>query len=68
MYEWVFDYWDYYTTAACNNCAVVDSTQSSERVFKGGGWASAQKDVRAAVRYGSQPGDVDNDLGFRCAR
>jgi formylglycine-generating enzyme required for sulfatase activity len=67
MYEWVFDYWDYYTTAACNNCAVVDSTEF-DRVIKGGAWASPQKDVRAAARPKLHPAGVINGVGFRCAR
>ena len=39
---------------------------SAHRVIRGGSWNSNARNVRAANRNWNDPGDRDNNLGFRC--
>ena len=40
----------------------------SDRVFRGGSWATYAGDVRSAYRYSSVPGNRHDDIGFRLVR
>ncbi len=40
----------------------------SDRVCRGGAWSSDARDARAAIRLARDPGDRDDDVGFRLAR
>lgn len=37
-------------------------------VLRGGSWRDLDRNVRAALRDWNEPGNVNNNLGFRCAR
>ncbi|MCL5978219.1 MAG: SUMF1/EgtB/PvdO family nonheme iron enzyme [Nitrospirae bacterium] len=67
--EWVNDWYDsdYYKNSPRNN--PVGPNSGSNRVCRGGGWASDPRVLRAAFRVGYlPPGDRGNDLGFRLLR
>ena len=67
VYEWVQDRSARtYTTAP-----VVDPegpSAGSDRMLRGGGWASLAKYNRASYRTGYAPSSYENDLGFRVVR
>jgi formylglycine-generating enzyme required for sulfatase activity len=44
------------------------SGRCAERVFRGGGWAGAPGNLRAAERSFEAPDIRNSDLGFRLAR
>ncbi|MFI5300094.1 MAG: SUMF1/EgtB/PvdO family nonheme iron enzyme [Polyangiales bacterium] len=66
MYEWALDFYDAYTASACTEC--VDLTSNTNRVFRGGGWGSANYKLRAAFRAYNPPTFRNFDVGVRCAR
>lgn len=73
MWEWAFDWYSpsYYGSpaapVACSNCA--NSTRSTDRVIRGGGWSSSATYLRAASRrMYFPPSDRYYDFGIRCAR
>lgn len=43
-------------------------SQGSHRVIRGGAWSDQARYVRAACRYGYDPGGRHHDLGFRLSR
>ena len=69
MYEWVLDWYeqDYYTDSqtGCSDCANLAA--ASNRVLRGGYWASLAYSLRSAPRYYSYPAATP-DYGLRCAR
>ena len=65
VWEWCYDWQGPYSEAS-----VVDPRgpeTGSNRVIRGGSWFSCARDVRAAFRDGSYPGERDVYLGFRLA-
>ncbi len=67
VWEWCQDRYsaDYYTFAPEND--PPGPAQASSRVYRGGGWGLTPHGCRPANRYGIEPEDRINDLGFRLA-
>ena len=42
--------------------------EASARVVRGGSWNNNARNVRAAYRNQNEPGNRNNNLGFRCLR
>ena len=62
--EWCEDYYGEYSGEV-----VIDPKgpeEGTDRVFRGGGWFYYARDIRAAYRDLSDPGDCYDKLGFRC--
>ena len=57
IWEWCRDYDGY----------PASPETGGERVLRGGGWIDGARRLRSAFRYGSAPGDRDDDFGFRLA-
>ena len=69
VFEWVEDcYHSSYLGAPDDGSAWTTSCEQDYRVRRGGSWYVAPRNIRAALRDKSVPGDRDNDLGFRVAR
>jgi len=73
LYEWCWDWYEssYYTT--CNDLGTVTDpygpTSGTNRVLRGGGWASSTSTCRVAYRYKYfSPNSTTYDLGFRIVR
>ncbi|MCK6547500.1 formylglycine-generating enzyme family protein [Myxococcota bacterium] len=67
--EWVADYFDptiYRTVADPRDPKGPDSGR--ERVVRGGSYLDASYLVRVSARRAKLPTDLDNSIGFRCAR
>ena len=67
MWEWVFDYYGYYQSDLCDNCANT-SASPQNRVARGGSWYRNVVYIRSASRVAFSPYYRDADYGFRCAR
>ncbi len=65
--EWVLDWYESTFSLPCDDCAVVQSS-SSERVTRGGAFASAASNLRTARRSLGPPDTRSVIVGFRCAR
>jgi formylglycine-generating enzyme required for sulfatase activity len=66
VFEWVEDDWHYsYSGAPSNGQAWIDNPRSDRRVFRGGSWYLDPGRCRCAARYGLNPKDRDDDVGFR---
>ena len=65
--EWCEDAWDFPEPYAEN--AVFDpcGRSGARRVIRGGSWGTYARYVRAAYRFGYEPGDRSDGLGFRLA-
>jgi len=63
--EWTLDWYADYETA-CTDCA--DVTLATYRIFRGGGYASFSKFLRAGFRDYTYPTIRNPVLGVRCAR
>ena len=66
VFEWVADWYaeDYYTVSpAANPAGPVEGTQ---RVFRGGGYASPVEEVNVFTRFAAKPDEHAADRGFRC--
>ena len=65
VYEWCQDYYDsdYYerspTSDPCN------TTATTSRANRGGGWESTAEECRASNRSGDDPDDHYSSVGFR---
>jgi len=46
----------------------ADRDSAANRVIRGGSWNNEARNVRAACRNGDEPGNRNNNVGFRCAR
>jgi len=68
VWEWCRDWYgsDYYKSSPSKD--PVGPSTGSDRVFRGGSWYNVAWYVRAADRYGFDPGYRLNDLGFRPVR
>jgi formylglycine-generating enzyme required for sulfatase activity len=68
LWEWVGDWYDenYYSGSPNRNPTGPGS--GTYRVLRGGGWGLLPYDLRSANRDWSYPGNVNGNLGFRCAR
>ncbi len=69
VWEWTQDHWhENYRDAPSDGSAWIDSDAGALRVIRGGSWRVSARRVRAAYRYGRDPGYRFDSLGFRCAR
>lgn len=66
--EWVEDWYDqfYYQKSPMIN--PEGTTQSKNRVFRGGSWDARKVDIRSAKRFAATPGRKDSIVGFRCGK
>jgi formylglycine-generating enzyme required for sulfatase activity len=71
VYEWVFDWYlsNWYSSLAAAGTDVANTTPSSARVLRGGGWGGLNTAdyLRAAARSFPIPTYRVNHVGFRCA-
>jgi len=70
VWEWCSDWYDsdYYKQSGSSRDPTGPAS-GSRRVFRGGGWrAGLASYFRGAYRYGIDPGDRLDDLGFRLVR
>ena len=67
VWEWVNDWYnsDYYTRSSGLNPPGPESGEY--RALRGGSWSDLDQDTRAAYRYGDDPINGGNDVGFRVA-
>jgi formylglycine-generating enzyme required for sulfatase activity len=66
VWEWVEDDWHLnYKVAPDDGSAWIDHRRGSDRVVRGGCCFSLAGDCRSAYRDGSEPGNRNNNLGFR---
>ena len=69
VYEWCWDWWDYYDSGDSPETDPVGASSGVDRVARGGNWAYSANNLRSANRYGSDgPWCRDGDVGFRLAR
>ncbi len=66
VWEWCQDRYGAYPSATVVD--PVGPAAGAARVIRGGSWLVSARRVRAASRYGRDPGDRHAILGFRCAR
>jgi formylglycine-generating enzyme required for sulfatase activity/DNA-binding XRE family transcriptional regulator len=66
VWEWCADWYGLYPAGNVINPG--GPPEGSSRVIRGGSWGSYARRCRAAGRYGIEPGDRLDDLGFRLAR
>ena len=68
VWEWVSDWYDsgYYTNSPASN--PIGPASGPGRVVRGGGFGFVYDNLRASRRIVYDPADVDDYLGFRCAR
>ncbi|MCX5758529.1 MAG: SUMF1/EgtB/PvdO family nonheme iron enzyme [Candidatus Hydrogenedentes bacterium] len=67
VWEWVNDWYDYYTDA--NQSNTQGPANGMERVRRGGGWGSLGIDCRTAARGSYDPANGNIAVGFRvCTR
>ncbi|GBU22434.1 hypothetical protein R80B4_02594 [Fibrobacteres bacterium R8-0-B4] len=62
VWEWVSDWYNYYSSSPTNN--PTGPTSGSYRVFRGGSWISGARNCRVSFRSG-YPGYSDFDIGLR---
>ena len=68
VWEWCGDRWhDNYHHAPSDGRAWLSGQEQQSRVIRGGSWYDLPRFCRSACRYGLQPGDRSNDVGFRVA-
>ncbi len=65
VWEWVWDWWGGYSSAAQTNPRGPDS--GSDRVIRGGSWYYGTEYLRCAFRGNITPSGRGNGFGFRCA-
>lgn len=65
VWEWVNSLYQPYPYD--ENDGREDLTASGSRVLRGGAWYYDVGNVRSANRYGDDPSNADNVVGFRCA-
>ena len=67
VFEWCEDSWDRSSGYPPGPRVDPVSQDGVYRVLRGGSWASVARNLRAASRIGSVPGDRDVSVGFRLA-
>ncbi len=69
VWEWVQDpRHENYKSASVDGSVWESEEAGAMRVVRGGSWYSVARGCRAAFRYGVEPNDSSDYLGFRCAR
>ncbi len=69
VWEWVEDDWHTdYKRAPKDGSAWVGRKRGTERVMRGGSWASSDRDCRSSSRDGFTPEAYNLGLGFRLAK
>ena len=68
VHQWCMDQISNYETKAVENPVVPDADGGSRRMLRGGAWGDFARCVRAAYRFGLDPGRRSRNLGFRVAR
>ena len=68
VYELCRDRWNLRTPYPGEDRTDPLGEEGSDRVFRGGAWHSYARGVRAAYRFGYDPGYRDHALGFRLSR
>ena len=72
VYEWCADWYDegYYANSSYKNPKGPESSPKGRRVLRGGSWdyftSYTVRSRLVSARYGSDPSDNSNTLGFRC--
>jgi formylglycine-generating enzyme required for sulfatase activity len=68
VWEWVNDWYDgsYYSVSPSTN--PLGPVSGSDRVLRGGPWASNSNLVRSSYRAQATPGFTEKFIGFRVAR
>ena len=66
VWEWVNDWYsqNYYQKSPSQDPPGPASGQY--RILRGGSWLQGPEHVRVSLRYGFLPGNLSNDIGFRC--
>ena len=63
VWEWCSDWNDKYASSAQSD--PTGPAKGTYRVLRGGGWLSPARHLRSACRFGDDPGNRVNGLGFR---
>ncbi|GHV90482.1 hypothetical protein AGMMS50268_09850 [Spirochaetia bacterium] len=66
VWEWCWDWYDGYSTAAQTD--PMGASSGSYRVLRGGSWSIFAEYLRSACRYNRAPSYRDDYFGFRVAR
>ncbi len=66
VWEWVIDWWDASDYQYSPPQDPIGPTNGTERVLRGGSWASRPRDIRVSLRSRRNPNSRYFDLGFRC--
>ena len=64
VWEWVNDWYDRYPGNTDNN----SSFGKRYRVLRGGSWSFNLRYARSALRFGNDPANALDSIGFRCSR
>ncbi len=65
VWEWCADWYGLYVSEEVSDPSGPE--MGTSRVIRGGCWGSAAETCRAAFRFGSEPWNRNDDLGFRVA-
>lgn len=68
VHEWCWDWYAANTYRTTSNRNPQGPEAGYSRVLRGGGWFDTWNDLRVAGRHHSGPVDLDDHVGFRCAR
>lgn len=68
VWEWTLDRHEAVYISPCIDCANLNTSASSDRVFRGGGFTSDALYLRVAGRSFVAPSNRNYNLGLRCAR
>ena len=68
VWEWCADHWEFGERYPDGPRIDPVGTSGPDRVIRGGSWDARARRVRAAYRYGLDPGNRDGRLGFRLSR
>jgi formylglycine-generating enzyme required for sulfatase activity len=68
VWEWCADAWHGDYQGAPTDGSAWATNNSVRRVIRGGAWDNTERFVRAGYRFGFDPANRDDNLGFRLAR